>query len=56
MAGDDIDESQWVNKEEHAAMEYAFEADSRIVDRYFDGNIERNTWQAQYIFFPFCMS
>lgn len=40
VPGDDVDELKWVSKEEHAGIDYAFEADRRIIDRYFEGGIE----------------
>lgn len=38
--GDDVAELTWVTKEEHARVDYAFEADRRIIDGYFEGNLE----------------
>jgi 8-oxo-dGTP pyrophosphatase MutT (NUDIX family) len=37
--GDDLAEIQWINSELHAGIDYAFEADKKILDCFFEGNI-----------------
>ena len=38
-AGDDLVELRWVDRHEHRQMPYAFEADQRIIDGFFAGNL-----------------
>lgn len=38
--GDDLTELCWVDRQQHAQMEYAFAADQRIIDTYFSGNFQ----------------
>ena len=38
--GDDLIELRWVDRRQHAQMEYAFAADQRIIDTYFAGNFQ----------------
>jgi ADP-ribose pyrophosphatase YjhB (NUDIX family) len=38
---DDITELRWIDGDEHARVEYAFEADRRILDDYFSGRLEK---------------
>ncbi len=39
QARDDLSELQWIDRERHQGIPYAFEADRRIIDRYFAGNM-----------------
>ena len=38
--GDDLIELCWVDRRQHAQMNYAFAADQRIIDTYFAGNFQ----------------
>jgi 8-oxo-dGTP pyrophosphatase MutT (NUDIX family) len=38
-AGDDLVELRWVDRGEHRRIPYAFEADQRIIDSFFAGNL-----------------
>lgn len=38
--GDDLTELQWIDSDRHRCIPYAFEADRRILDCYFCGNIK----------------
>jgi NADH pyrophosphatase NudC (nudix superfamily) len=38
--GDDLTELQWIDSDRHRTIPYAFEADRRIIDCYFYGNIK----------------
>ena len=38
--GDDLVELQWIQKKQHLEINYAFEADKRIIDCYFTGNMK----------------
>jgi len=37
-ANDDLVELRWIDREQHLQASYAFEADQRIIDVFFDGN------------------
>jgi len=37
--GDDLTALQWIDRNQHEGIGYAFEADKRIIDCYFDGNM-----------------
>jgi 8-oxo-dGTP pyrophosphatase MutT (NUDIX family) len=37
--GDDLEELKWIDRRAHAGIGYAFEADQRIIDGYFAGNL-----------------
>lgn len=38
-AGDDLTELLWIDRTVHLGIDYAFEADKRIIDCYFQGNL-----------------
>ena len=38
--GDDLTELKWINENMHIGTSYAFEADKRIIDCYFAGNMK----------------
>ena len=38
--GDDLTELQWIDNDLHSGITYAFEADKRIIDCYFSGNLK----------------
>ncbi|MCL1979792.1 MAG: NUDIX domain-containing protein [Proteobacteria bacterium] len=38
--GDDLEELMWIDRWTHAGIDYAFEADQRIIDGYFAGNLQ----------------
>ena len=38
-AADDLDALRWVDPAAHATMPYAFEADKRVIDWYFAGDL-----------------
>ena len=38
--GDDLTELQWIDHDQHVGISYAFEADKRIIDCYFAGNMK----------------
>ncbi len=40
VPGDDVSELKWIDKNGHASIEYAFEADKRIIDCFFEGDLE----------------
>lgn len=35
--GDDLTQLQWIDRDQHVHMDYAFEADRKIIDCYFQG-------------------
>ena len=37
--GDDLTELKWIDRDQHAGMDYAFEADKRILDGYFESDL-----------------
>ena len=37
---DDLTELKWIDSDMHIETSYAFEADKRIIDCYFDGNMK----------------
>jgi ADP-ribose pyrophosphatase YjhB (NUDIX family) len=39
VAGDDLIELRWIDAEEHRQVPYAFEADQRIIEAFFAGNL-----------------
>lgn len=39
--GDDLEELKWIDRRAHGGVDYAFEADQRIVDGYFAGNLRQ---------------
>lgn len=38
--GDDLTELKWIDRTSHQGIEYAFEADKRIIDCYFAGALQ----------------
>lgn len=40
VAGDDLAELKWIDARLHLGADYAFEADQRIIDCYFAGNMK----------------
>jgi 8-oxo-dGTP diphosphatase len=38
--GDDLTELKWIDRDAHIRTNYAFEADKRIIDCYFNGNMK----------------
>jgi 8-oxo-dGTP diphosphatase len=38
--GDDLIELRWIDRDQHVRMDYAFEADRKIIDSYFQGNMK----------------
>ncbi|MDA8125225.1 MAG: NUDIX hydrolase [Deltaproteobacteria bacterium] len=40
VAGDDCTEVKWIDQGQHQDIDYAFEADRRIIDGYFNGHLQ----------------